>query len=202
MSTSKPQETKDSSEESSIYKRFKMNSHKILIESPQQTTIKDARKNKKLELIKKNLSKINNSIDDAKTGLGKSSFTLLSNSLEEIPERSHKLLSRSKESSGAARNLKDIEQRILLKMKNTNKTDRKDSGEDFSKIVKKHQHHINNRYLKSPGSDKAENLFPQLANSSMTSAYSTPYGKGADKETDLVLGMNKEQIADAMSKIK
>lgn len=115
MSTSKPQETKDSSEESSIYKRFKMNSHKILIESPQQTTIKAARKNKKLELIKKNLStskpyfrsmnrsfgthglscvigKINNSIDDAKTGLGKSSFNLLNNSLEEIPERSHKLL--------------------------------------------------------------------------------------------------------------
>lgn len=41
--------------ESSIYQRFKMNSHKILIENPQKVTLKEVKENKKLEIIKKKL---------------------------------------------------------------------------------------------------------------------------------------------------
>lgn len=41
--------------ESSIYQRFKMNSHKILIENPQKVSLKEVKENKKLEIIKKKL---------------------------------------------------------------------------------------------------------------------------------------------------
>lgn len=83
-------------------------------------------------------------------------------------------------------NLKDIEKRILLKMKN-NKTDRK-AEELLVPNISKLENHIQNRYLRSPGSDKADNSFPKLANSSITSAYSSPYGKRTDQDQDLRLG--------------
>jgi hypothetical protein len=41
--------------ESSIYQRFKMNSHKILIENPQKVSLKEVKENKKLDIIKKKL---------------------------------------------------------------------------------------------------------------------------------------------------
>lgn len=83
-------------------------------------------------------------------------------------------------------NLKDIEKRILLKMKN-NRTDRK-AEELVVPSVNKFEHPVKNRYLRSPGSDKADNSFPKLANSSITSAYSSPYGKRTDHDQDLRLG--------------
>jgi len=42
--------------------------------------------------------------------------------------------------------------------------------------------------LKSPGSDKSDSLFPIIANSSITSAYSTPYVKNSDQENDFKMG--------------
>lgn len=42
--------------------------------------------------------------------------------------------------------------------------------------------------IHSPGSDKADNSFPKLANTSFTSAYSTPYGKDT-QISDMRLGM-------------
>jgi len=37
--------------------------------------------------------------------------------------------------------------------------------------------------LQSPGSDKAENLFPKLANSSNMSIFSSPYGRNEQRKT-------------------
>lgn len=80
-----------------------------------------------------------------------------------------------------------------------NKTDRKGDKYVIPSLKKETRP---SRYLQSPGSDKPDNSFPQLANSSMTSAYSTPYGKHTEQDNDMRVGLNKEHISDAMSRIK
>lgn len=104
-----------------------------------------------------------------------------------------------KEPVELASNLKDIEKRILLKMKLNNKTDRKKEKLVIPALNKDQRV---NRYLQSPGSDKPDNSFPKLANSSMTSAYSSPYGKHTEQDNDMRVAMNKEHISDAMNRIK
>lgn len=115
--------------------------------------------------------------------------------------------SREQLSTNLPSNLEDIEQRILKKMKKNNKTDRKNEKLAYVLNHKKEQPvqeytkkdaylpSLNNpmggsrqRYLHSPGSDKADNSFPKLANSSFTSAYSSPYGRKSTNETDLRAG--------------
>lgn len=44
--------------ESSIYQRFKMNSHKILIDKSPKIVLKNVKDNKKLEKLKKKLGKL------------------------------------------------------------------------------------------------------------------------------------------------
>lgn len=160
---------------------------------------------------------------ESKVAQAKSSANLLNSSLDEIPEqrlksnkkksRAQKNRMRIKEGINLTNNLKDIEKRILLKMKaNSNKTDRNPSAIVMPTLNKDQRP---SRYLQSPGSDKPDNSFPKLANSSITSAYSSPYGKHTENESDMrigkfqqfyivksILGMNKEHIHDAMSRIK
>lgn len=119
-----------------------------------------------------------------------------STNLHEIPEkrqksrnkgsRARKNRNKSNDPVQLSSNMKDIEKRILMKMKErkNNKTDR-ESQKFVVPTIKKSQAHFKNRVLHSPGSDKADNSFPKLANSSITSAYSMPYGKNTDKDTDL-----------------
>lgn len=104
--------------------------------------------------------------------------------------------------------LSEIEQRILKKMKSKNKTDRETSKPI---IILNPSNQPKKRIIHSPGSDKADNSFPKLANSSMSSVYSTPYGKRGETgyyfnpgkiKSNKYLGRNKAHIADAMSRIK
>lgn len=137
-------------------------------------------------------------------------MNLINSSLEDIPEktrlqsrhkasRAYKKRVTNKESPNISNNLKDIEKRILLKMKLNNKTDRKNENLVTPSIKKEVRV---SRYLQSSGSDKPDNSFPKLANSSMTSAYSSPYGKHTDKDVDMRTNLNKDNIKDAMSRIK
>ena len=48
---------KKEGKETSIYQRFKMNSHKIMIDVPNEGAFTDNKKNHKLEILKKRLGK-------------------------------------------------------------------------------------------------------------------------------------------------
>ncbi|CAI2365316.1 unnamed protein product [Moneuplotes crassus] len=187
---------KGGNRESSIYQKFKMNSHKIMLEN---TSLNQIKCNERLSFIKKRIGRNQNGRksvdpkkhpDDASSGMA---------DLQKQSENSKMSQAKNVMLPTQQNSIVEIEQRILKKMKNKNKTDR-NAGVNRS-AVNKHIWASEGRNLVSPGSDKAESSFPSLTDKFQVSARSSPYGKRT-AGNNIRIKNGKKEISQAMARIK